>query len=63
MYYVRNDLQNLFPEVKNGEYVKLLKWVLKQIPSNEDVHASILRLYENWYRELLKKLNEWFIMK
>ena len=54
LYVKRADLQSAFPEVKNGDYLRLLEWARDVLTHRNDGAYSVLTYHDKWYRE-----NEW----
>ena len=55
-YCTRKDLQNAYPEVKNGEYERLIKWAISY-GSTVDSQKQVFGLYRDWFVSYLSKLN------
>lgn len=53
VYNQRIDLQETFPEVKNGEYNRLIEWAVKY-GATIDSQERILFPYKDWFMEQLK---------
>jgi GT2 family glycosyltransferase len=54
VYVKRGDLQSAFPEVKSGDYLRLLEWAREVVTRRHDGAYDILAVHDKWYRE-----NEW----
>jgi len=52
-YYERGDLQEAFPEVRNGEYSRLIKWA--SCAPDDDCSSKRLAPYRTWYKRKLKE--------
>jgi len=60
LYYERNDLQESFPEVKKGNFVKLIGWANKILSTqgkNELAAKKRLKIYSQWYAQLTDDYN------
>ncbi len=51
IYRLRPDLRKAFPEVKNGDYTRLLEWAISD--DSTDSHKVKLRKYKHYYESLL----------
>jgi glycosyltransferase involved in cell wall biosynthesis/regulator of replication initiation timing len=59
IYWMRDDLQDAFPEVKSGEYQRLMEWAGNVVANNlNDVHLQPLTRYRDWFTR-----NPWRMVK
>jgi hypothetical protein len=49
VYWIRSDLISAFPEVKDGDYKRLIQWASHIIMNRIDAYAH-LEPYAEWYR-------------
>jgi len=49
VYWTRSDLISAFPEVKDGDYKRVIQWASDVIMNRIDAHAR-LKPYADWYR-------------
>jgi len=50
IYWRRGDLQNAFPEVKSGDYERLIEWADKVVMTrSKDTHLGNLLVYSDWF--------------
>jgi GT2 family glycosyltransferase len=54
VYSERQDLQAAFPEVKNGNYDRLIEWAVR-CGTTIDGQKNLLLMYKDWYRSQLPK--------
>ena len=47
-YWMREDLQTAFPEVRQGKYKRLLQWAKNTAPSKDIQAAAIRKRYADW---------------
>ena len=57
IYDLRPDLQKAYPEVRNGDYERLIKWAATDGISKDDAKV-VLRPYRSWYILNAKTINE-----
>jgi len=57
LYIERKDLQNDFPEIKEGDYSRLIEWALRQLETSSDT-KEILIPFKDWYASYLAKSSE-----
>jgi len=53
-YFNRSDLQNAYPEVKDGNFLNLIKWAINVCDGQikrEDNASKILSKFQPWYNE------------
>ena len=51
LYFTRRDVQAAFPEVREGNYRRLLDWANNMIENRVDNAYRLLRRYASWYRD------------
>ena len=59
MYNERDDLQSSYPEVKNGDYRKLIEWAIAVINGRykDEKVKGRLSIYLSWFEENINSLN------
>ena len=58
LYWDRTHLQKEFPEVKRGDYFRLVKWaanICENLSDEQKFLNSRIMKFSNWYREYLNK--------
>ncbi len=57
IYAERQDLQRTFPEVKNGQYQRLLEWVCNY-GTTIDMQKELLVIHKDWYASQLPEAHK-----
>ena len=59
IYNKRSDLQASYPEVKNGDYTKIIQWAINVIEKRykDEKTKKLLSVYLPWYKESFNSLN------
>ena len=57
VFSFRRDLQSTFPEVNQGDYLRLLNWVVSW-GITKDSSRPLLSQFADWYRNHLKEITE-----
>ena len=56
LYYLRDDLRRAFPEVRNGDYLRLICWAVSK---HEQKHEPYLNVIAN--ESILERYREWYM--
>jgi len=56
IYLDSTDLQINFPEAKNGDFIRIINWVVKD--GLKDIHKSLFTLFEEDFKEYQNLINE-----